>query len=163
MSNGCTAELEPGRMGLPGGELLSSDPRLAQRLIGRGILGIPEEAVAYYNLGIGLHQQRRLDAAIRAYGLALSLPGAPVKEATNNLAQDLMLNGAWQEGWRHYGRRFERRPGQHAFFEEHFGPAWGGQGMGQRINPWCWWQNRAWGTPCSFVAWPLCCRNGAIP
>lgn len=118
-----------------GGELLSSDPRLAQRLIGRGILGIPEEAVAYYNLGIGLHQQRRLDAAIRAYGLALSLPGAPLKEATNNLAQDLMLNGAWQEGWRHYGQRFERRPGQHAFFEEHFGPAWGGPGDGAANQP----------------------------
>jgi Flp pilus assembly protein TadD len=82
-----------------GGELLATHPRLAQRLLNRAICGLPTEAVAYYNLGIGLHQQRRIPAAIRAYRTSLALPGAPMIEATNNLSQDLLLQGCWAEGW----------------------------------------------------------------
>ncbi|NBU70104.1 MAG: glycosyltransferase [Bacteroidetes bacterium] len=109
-----------------GGELLALDPYLAQKFIAQGLRSIPEEPLAYYNLGIGLHQQRRLDAAIRAYRLALALPGCPIKEATNNLAQDLLLNGHWLEGWEHYEQRFQRRPAMHDFFKQHLGPRWPG-------------------------------------
>jgi len=109
-----------------GGELLASDPYLAKQFLVQALRGIPEEPVAYYNLGIGLHQQRRLNAAIRAYRIALALPGCPIKEATNNLSQDLLLSGHWLEGWGHYEQRFQRRPAMHDFFKEHLGPRWPG-------------------------------------
>lgn len=114
-----------------GGELLASNPYLAQKLLAQGLRSIPEEPVAYYNLGIGLHQQRRLDAAIRAYKLALALPGCPIKETTNNLAQDLLLSGHWLEGWEYYEQRFQRRPAMHDFFKEHLGPRWPGPSQGE--------------------------------
>ena len=43
-----------------GGELLDADPWLAKRLLARGLQIDPTEAIAWFNLGIGLHQQRRI-------------------------------------------------------------------------------------------------------
>ena len=57
-----------------GGELLDGDPRLAQRLLARGLQMNPSESIAWFNLGIGLHQQRRIAAAVRAYRHCLALP-----------------------------------------------------------------------------------------
>ena len=105
-----------------GGELLASDPALAQRLLGHGICQWPHEAVGYFNLGIGLHQRGRIDAAIRAYQTCLALPGAPVQQARNNLSQDLLLAGRWTEGWELYRHRFDRKPGNYPRFLELFGP-----------------------------------------
>ena len=117
-----------------GGELLATNPRLAQRLLGRAICGLPVEAIAYYNLGIGLHQQRRIPAAIRAYRTSLALAGAPVVEATNNLSQDLLLNGHWAEGWELYEGRFVREPGKTPLMRQHFGePRSGPFGDGQPL------------------------------
>ena len=90
-----------------GGELLASDPRLAQRLIGQGLRSIPEEAIAYFNLGIALHQQGRIAGAIRAYQTCLALPGAPSEQASNNLAQDLLLAGEFKAGWALYECRLQ--------------------------------------------------------
>ena len=56
------------------GSLLASDPPLAQRLIGKGIKLEPEQAIGWFNLGIGLHQQRKISAAIKAYKHCLALP-----------------------------------------------------------------------------------------
>ncbi len=105
-----------------GGELLATNPNLAQRLIGRSILQMPEEPICYFNLGIGLHQRKRIDAAIRAYKACLKLPSAPLIEAENNLAQDLLLKGDWEEGLKLYEHRFNRRPGNFPNFEKAFGP-----------------------------------------
>jgi tetratricopeptide (TPR) repeat protein len=105
-----------------GGELLSSDPALAQRLLARGICEAPHQPVAYYNLGISLHQQGRINAAIRAYQHCLELPEAPRQQAQNNLGQDLLLAGHWPEGWALYQHRFERKPGNYPFFHQQFGP-----------------------------------------
>lgn len=105
-----------------GGELLSSDPALAQRLLARGICEAPDQPVAYYNLGISLHQQGRINAAIRAYQHCLGLPEAPRQQARNNLGQDLLLAGRWPEGWALYQHRFERKPGNYPLFQQHFGP-----------------------------------------
>ena len=117
-----------------GGELLATHPRLAQRLLNRAICGLPSEAIAYYNLGIGLHQQRRIPAAIRAYRTSLALPGAPVIEATNNLSQDLLLQGCWAEGWELYEKRFAREPGKTPLLRQHFGePRSGPFGDGQPL------------------------------
>ena len=57
-----------------GSELLDRDPWLAKRLLGRGLQIDPGEAIAWFNLGIGLHQQRRISAAVRAYRHCLALP-----------------------------------------------------------------------------------------
>jgi hypothetical protein len=109
-----------------GGELLGHDPRLAQRLIGQGLQGIPQEAIAWFNLGIALHQQRRIDAAIRAYRRCLALPGAPLAAASNNLAQDLLLNGQFHEGWQLYERRLQGPKHDNRYFDRIDGPAWRG-------------------------------------
>ena len=106
-----------------GGELLDLDPRLAKRLLARGLQINPSEAIAWFNLGIGLHQERRIASAIRAYRHCLALPHdrETEKAARNNLAQDLLLLGHWQEGWEHYGQRFARKPGNYPLFESAFG------------------------------------------
>tara|TARA_B100000674_G_C37981326_1_gene982577 strand:- start:1068 stop:2270 length:1203 start_codon:yes stop_codon:yes gene_type:complete len=106
-----------------GSELLDPDPWLAKRLLARGLQIEPNEAIAWFNLGIGLHQQRRIAAAVRAYRHCLALPHSNETEqaARNNLAQDLLLLGRWQEGWGHYSQRFSRKPGNHPLFERNFG------------------------------------------
>ena len=108
-----------------GSELLDPDPRLAKRLLARGLQMDPSEAIAWFNLGIGLHQQRRIAGAIRAYRHCLALPHSKETEqaARNNLAQDLLLLGRWDEGWNHYAQRFDRKPGNHPLFERAFGPS----------------------------------------
>ena len=108
-----------------GGELLDPDPWLAKRLLARGLQIEPGESIAWFNLGIGLHQQRRIDAAVRAYRHCLSLPHSKETEqaARNNLAQDLLLLGRWQEGWSHYAQRFIRKPGNHPLLKRAFGPS----------------------------------------
>ena len=57
-----------------GSELLDPDPCLAKRLLARGLQIEPNEAIAWFNLGIGLHQQCRIAAAVRAYRHCLALP-----------------------------------------------------------------------------------------
>ena len=106
-----------------GGELLGPDPRLAQRLLSRGLQIEPNESIAWFNLGIGLHQQRRITAAVRAYRHCLALPHNKETEqaAHNNLAQDLLLLGRWNSGWSHYAKRFGRKPGNHPLFQSAFG------------------------------------------
>ena len=108
-----------------GGELLDSDPKLAVRLLAKGLKIDPSEAIAWFNLGIGLHQQRRIASAVRAYQQCLALPHSKGtgRSACNNLAQDLLLLGRWNEGWEHYAQRFARKPGNHPLFEQNFGPS----------------------------------------
>jgi tetratricopeptide (TPR) repeat protein len=108
-----------------GGALLASDPALARRLLAQGLQLTPEEAIGWYNLGLGLHQQRRIAAAVRAYQHCLTLPHAATTAvaARNNLAQDMLLLGHWHQGWELYSHRFERKPGQHPLFSQSFGPA----------------------------------------
>ena len=89
----------------------------------KGLQIDPNESIAWFNLGIGLHQQRRIAAAIRAYQHCLALPhnNETDQAARNNLAQDLLLIGHWKEGWKEYSHRFARKPGNHPFFENAFG------------------------------------------
>ena len=105
------------------GELLDPHPRLAKRLLAHGLQIDPCESIAWFNLGISLHQQRRISAAARAYRQCLTLPHTKETKlaAHNNLAQDLLLLGYWDEGWKYYAHRFRRRPGNHPLFERAFG------------------------------------------
>ena len=108
-----------------GGSLLANNPPLAKRLIGAGIKLDPDQAIAWFNLGIGLHQQRKISAAIKAYELCLALPHSADTgiAARNNLAQDLLLNGEWEKGWSLYNQRFTRTPGNYPIFADTFGTA----------------------------------------
>ena len=108
-----------------GSELLDADPWLAKRLLTKGLQIEPCEAIAWFNLGIGLHQQRRIEAAVRAYQHCLLLPHSKETEqaARNNLAQDLLLLGRWQEGWDHYAQRFGRKPGNYPLLKRALGPS----------------------------------------
>jgi len=107
-----------------GGQLLDADPRLGQRLIAKALCLEPDAAILLFNLGIALHQQRNIAAAIRAYGLALQQPEPPHKPIINNLAQDLLLNGQLRQGWAYYENRF--KPGQHDYFKQLLGEPWMG-------------------------------------
>lgn len=108
-----------------GGELLDPDPWLAKRLMTRGLQLEPNESIAWFNLGISLHQQRRISAAVRAYKHSLKLLSSEkTKQAAhNNLAQDLLLLGRWDEGWSYYSQRFARKPGNYPLFQSAFGPS----------------------------------------
>ena len=106
-----------------GAQMLDKKPALAQKIISKGIQLDPEEAISWFNLGIGLHQQGKINSAIRAYKHCLALPHDQQTElaATNNLAQDLLLNGNETEGWELYAARFKRKPGNYNLFTEAFG------------------------------------------
>ncbi len=110
-----------------GSQLIASDAALAQRLISQGLRQVPEQGVAWFNLGLALHQRRRIPAAIRAYRQALSTANAPLAEATANLAQDLLLSGQFAEGWGLYEQRLQRPSGPsfHTYIQN-YGPAWQG-------------------------------------
>jgi len=106
-----------------GAQLLDKQPALAQKIISNGIQLDPQEAISWFNLGIGLHQQGKISAAIRAYKQCLALPHSEQTKlaATNNLAQDLLLNGNKNEGWELYANRFKRKPGNYNLFTKAFG------------------------------------------
>ena len=108
-----------------GGSMLATNPALAQRLLGRGLTLEPEEAIGWFNLGIGMHQQRKISKAIKAYQHCLALPHTADTgiAARNNLSQDLLLHGAWEQGWTLYNQRFRRKPGNHPIFADAFGAA----------------------------------------
>jgi hypothetical protein len=110
-----------------GAELISTDPALGQRLISEGIRLAPDHGVAWFNLGLALHQRRRIPAAIRAYRQTLRCTNAPLSETSTNLAQDLLLSGDFQPGWEMYEQRFNRSTSSDFQICQHqFGPAWQG-------------------------------------
>ena len=112
-----------------GAQILDKQPAVAQKIISKGIQLDPQEAISWFNLGIGLHQQGKINAAIRAYKHCLELPNNQQTElaATNNLAQDLLLNGNEREGWELYAARFKRKPGNYNLFTQAFGQPLKGQ------------------------------------
>ena len=112
-----------------GAQMLDKQPAVAQNIISKGIQLDPKEAISWFNLGIGLHQQGKINAAIRAYKHCLELPHNQQTElaATNNLAQDLLLNGNEREGWELYAARFKRKPGNYNLFTQAFGQPLKGQ------------------------------------
>ena len=112
-----------------GAQMLDKQPAVAQKIISKGIQLDPQEAISWFNLGIGLHQQGKINAAIRAYKHCLELPHNQQTElaATNNLAQDLLLNGNEREGWELYAARFKRKPGNYNLFTQVFGQPLKGQ------------------------------------
>jgi len=108
-----------------GGSFLATNPQLGAKYLQKGINILPEEAIIYFNLGIALHEQKKIDAAIRNYKHALTLPNAPLAPIRQNLSQDLLLSGNFEEGWEHYENRF--KPGQNDYFHKLGGKPWAGE------------------------------------
>ncbi len=109
-----------------GGYILSKDPHLSKRLISHGLKLIPREAIAWFNLGIALHQIGKIEAAIRSYRHSLTLPGCPIAETKNNLGQDLLLSGNYKSGWELYEDRLKLPKYDNKYFENRLGHAWQG-------------------------------------
>ena len=107
-----------------GAKLIAQDPRLGVRLLRQGVCLGPDLPLGWFNLGLALHQQRRITEAIRAYRLSLEHPSGHELSLINNLAQDLLLSGAMAEGWRLYEQR--RALEKHTFFHEALGFSWSG-------------------------------------
>ena len=111
-------------------QLLERQPVQAQDLIGSTIVQLPYLSAAYFNLGLALHQQGRLPAAIRSYQRALTycakedLDGLVACSARRNLAQDLLLSGAFDEGWALHEERLKTK--DYSFFQGLYGWQWQG-------------------------------------
>tara|TARA_B100000674_G_C37975050_1_gene978887 strand:+ start:3280 stop:4458 length:1179 start_codon:yes stop_codon:yes gene_type:complete len=109
-----------------GASLIRDDVALARRLLNHSVQLMPVKSIAWYNLGLALHQQRRIPAAIRAYRHALALPDAPVEHIMNNLSQDLLLASLFEDGWQAYEHRLKNPMQDNSYFETNFGAAWSG-------------------------------------
>jgi hypothetical protein len=83
-----------------------------------------DQPLGWFNLGLALHQQKRIPEAIRAYRLSLERSSGHEAALINNLSQDLLLHGEMAEGWRLYEQR--RSMVKHGFFEQHLGVSWSG-------------------------------------
>ena len=91
-----------------GSHLIADNPKRAIRLIKQGILLKPKEAVGWYNLGIALHEDKNISGSIACYKKALESNNPPSSKIINNLAQDLLLNRNFEEGWKFYEHRLKR-------------------------------------------------------
>ncbi len=114
-----------------GSRLSEQDPWLAQRTMAHGICKDSDKFAAYFNLGIALHLQKRPEAAIRAYQTSLNLAKSPNQSILSNLAHDLLLTGAFEEGWKVYEMRFKSK--QNEFFEKRLGSPWQGPIQGESL------------------------------
>ena len=142
--------------------MLAADPALAQSLIGKGLKLEPNQAIGFFNLGIGLHQQRKIYAAIKAYRHCLALPHSAETDiaARNNLSQDLLLKGNWEEGWAHYNKRFKRKPGNYPIFAQAFGAAH--VGVPNQDRPVLLMSEQGLGDTLQFVRYALALQNQGV-
>ena len=108
--------------------LLVERPIEAEKLIKTGLLADPLNASIWYNLGIAKHQNKKIKAAIKCYKKAIERnESAEVNRlANNNLAQELLLNGDWKEGWKRYIDRYGHEKEEFRIYENLFGPSWAG-------------------------------------
>ena len=145
-----------------GGSLLATNPGLAQRMLGKGLTMEPEQAIGWFNLGIGLHQQRKISEAIKAYQHCLTLPHSADTgiAARNNLSQDLLLNGEWEQGWSIYNQRFRRKPGNYPIFEDAFGTAH--VGVPDLDRPVLLMSEQGLGDTLQFVRYALALQNQGL-
>ena len=111
-----------------GGKVIRQDALLAQRMIGYGLKARPNCGIGWFNLGLALHKQGKIEGAIYAYRKALELDDSEQLKlhAITNLAQDLLLNREWSEGFEMYEHRFRRGTTDFSAYHQLFGEPWGG-------------------------------------
>ena len=125
LTNQPASWLDPEHYTNIGGSFLSTNPQLGAKYLQSAAKILPEEAIIYFNLGIALHEQKKINAAVRSYKYALSLDNPPQAQIRQNLSQDLLLSGNFEEGWAHYENRF--KPGQNDYFHKLGGKPWAGE------------------------------------
>ena len=108
-----------------GGGIISKDAKQGQKILGHALRNSPGISSGWFNLGLALHQQGKIQEAIRAYKHAIKISSPPLEAAINNIAQDLLLAGRWKEGWEYYEERLKRMKDMR-IYEEMFGHPWGG-------------------------------------
>lgn len=113
-----------------GGKSIRKDALLAQRMISHGLKAWPDCGIGWFNLGLAQHQQGKIEGAIRCYRKALALGNSEQLQvhATTNLAQDLLLNGEWSEGFELYEQRLQRGTTDFSAYRQLFGEPWHGWG-----------------------------------
>jgi len=112
-----------------GADLVGIDPIKGQRLIKQGLVQEPGVAAGWFNLGLALHQCNNIPAAARAYNQAILLNDPLVNDAaTNNLAQDLLMLGDFNNGWLLYEKRLTKDSelNKHSNYIRNYGNAWEG-------------------------------------
>lgn len=111
-----------------GSKLIRKDAKLSAELIKKALTFLPTCSEGWYNLGLALHQNKKICEAIKGYRLALDYSKSNQLEinAKNNLAQDLLLNGKWEEGFKVYESRFMRSKTNYEAYINMFGKAWEG-------------------------------------
>lgn len=91
----------------------------------RAVALAPEDAAAFYNLGVIHYDRLEIEQAIAAERRALALqPG--MAEAHFELAEQLLLSGRFDEGWREYDWRFDL-PHAPPLLPPHDKPHWDGR------------------------------------
>ncbi|MCB4421460.1 tetratricopeptide repeat protein [Synechococcus sp. HB1133] len=109
-----------------GSRLIEKDPSRAIELMKGGLKFEPKQGAAWFNLGIAYHQNKMIEEAIRSYKTALECEKAPEAYIKNNLAQDLLLNGNFNEGWEIYEQRLLKMKETFGIYESMFGEPWQG-------------------------------------
>ena len=111
-----------------GCKLLNSNPQRGEVLIKEGLKADPNNAIYWYNLAIAKHQNKKIKPAIDCYRKAIGLNHSERvnRMANNNLAQELLLNGEWEEGWQRYMERYELEKDLFRVYIELYGNAWTG-------------------------------------
>lgn len=110
-----------------GSSLIREDPVVARSFIKSSLLLAPTSEVGLFNLGLALHEQKKISSAIRSYRLALTCSHEHRDAILNNLAQDMLLDGQLQEGLELYEHRLSGKY-QSTFreFTQKFGRPWDG-------------------------------------
>ena len=109
-----------------GASLIATNPAESIKLIKKGIEVWPKDPIGWYNLGLAYHACKKIEKSIKAYRLAIELNNGEFNEAINNIAQDLLLNGEWKEGWKYYEHRLKTMEKKYALYQELYGRPWEG-------------------------------------
>lgn len=109
-----------------GSKQIAIHPNKAIKWIKQGMKENPEEGIGWFNLGLAYHQTKQIDKAIKCYRKGLDCKNSPEMELMNNLAQDLLLNGEFEEGWDLYEYRRARLKKGFETFEKLYGKPWEG-------------------------------------
>ena len=119
-------EIDAQNLVLYGSKIITKDPYKALTMIKIGIQIDKLRGDYLFNLGIALHQNKKIDAAVRAYKMCMEADSSLTKEARRNMAQDLLLAGNYGEGLREYEERIVSMNKSFDIFKSIYGEMWEG-------------------------------------
>ena len=125
-------EIDAQNLVLYGSKIITKDPYKALTMIKIGIQIDKLRGDYLFNLGIALHQNKKIDAAVRAYKMCMEADSSLTKEARRNMAQDLLLAGNYGEGLREYEERIVSMNKSFDIFKSIYGEMW--EGLNDKEN-----------------------------